>query len=157
MDPQVPNSLLADAPLSIRHGSSEQAPAITELDLVRGLIRQTRVRVSEAKAKLGSATASPFRQLASPATLTPSPCASTRKRIPRMSELPFSMPRHTRRKSEPLHSLSPLLSPLVGLLCLTYLRLTSQPLKACSQIRLSPQVRYAIYPIWTVLAWRDAT
>ena len=46
---------MADAPLSIQHGSSEQAPAVTELDMIRDLIRQTRVRVSEAKAKLGSA------------------------------------------------------------------------------------------------------
>ncbi len=52
-DPELPPR--ADAPLSNSHGSSEPAQAVTELDTARDLTRRTRVRVSEAIAKLRSA------------------------------------------------------------------------------------------------------
>ena len=46
---------MADAPLSNSHGSSEPAQAVTKLDTARDMTRRTRVRVSEAVAKLRSA------------------------------------------------------------------------------------------------------
>lgn len=51
--PELPP--MADAPPSNSHSSSEPAQAATELDTARDPTRKTRVRVSEAVAKLRSA------------------------------------------------------------------------------------------------------